>query len=70
MCVCVRVYEKRCTPVILVCVLPAFVRSLYLVIKKGLRAHVEGGWPSEGRERVSTHVVLVNEFRQSFFSFY
>lgn len=58
---------KQRTPIILVCVIPPFVRSLHLVIKKGLRAHAEGGWPNEGRERVSTHVILVNEFRQSFF---
>lgn len=50
-----------------VCVIPAFVRSLYLVIKKGLCAHAEGGWSNEGSERVSTHVILVIEFRQSFF---
>lgn len=65
LCVCVCVKQR--TPIILVCVIPAFVRSLYLVIKKGLCAHTEGGWPNEGRERVSTHVILVNEFRQSFF---
>lgn len=28
---------------------------------------LKGGWPIKGRERVSTHVILVNEFRQSFF---
>lgn len=61
---------KPRTPIKLVCVIPAFVRSLYLVIKKGLCAHAEGGWPNEGRERVSTHVILVNEFRQSFFLFF
>lgn len=48
-------------------VITAFVRSLYLAIKKGLHAHAERGWPNKGRERVSTHVILVNEFRQSFF---
>lgn len=28
-----------------------------------------GGWPIEGRERVSTHVILVNEFRGFFYFF-
>lgn len=27
------------------------------------------GWPNEGRERVSTHVILVNEFRGFFYFF-
>lgn len=30
---------------------------------------LKGGWPNKGRERVSTHVILVDEFRGGFFLF-
>lgn len=64
------VAEWARAPILLVHAMPCICSILFMWWSRGDHAHMlKGGWPSEGRERVSTHVILVNEFRGFFLLF-